>query len=856
MDESTSSRHNAAPRESSAGALQQSLRRTRVVFALALGGVLLTVGVGVMVLANRAAHDLRQAEQARNQADEKSRQLEEALDQARDRGARAAANTHIPLAQVAWNADNPALAHRHLRSVPENLRFWEWHYLKAQFGGGGQVVLRVPEGAGLNVAFSADGQRLLSIGASRVVKLWDVATGKQLVTIEGQEAALSPDGRRIVTVISEKTTRTIKVWDVQSSKELLCVPAPGTSQWPLGLALSPNGEYLAGSGAIPEPPVLAGRGMPGLAPKREEPEPRLFPLWIPTHTGRGQVRIWEIATGKELDDLQGFTFAFSPDSQRIACATRDGSVLVKRLPPSGEPLVLKGHGQGLTHLLFGPNGRLIATAGFDRSAKLWDAQSGKALLSLPEHEPTIHKMAFSPDGSKLLTTTPTPTLFDWKDNPSGQVRIWDTTTGKLLTSFSGHEAAFSPDGRLLASCSNDHVVRIRSLTGGEEGAVHKGHSQHVFALAFRPDGDRVASASYDGTVRIWSTKPDNSKPPLKQSHAPLILGISVAYPFAMSPGGEFIAATVDPSTLKVWDARSGKEVFHFQGKDRVAFGADSKKIHVKDRIGSVAFRRDGKVLAIGGFRGPVELWDFSTKQKIATLEEWTDASSMAFSGDGRLVASSVNPGVAVWDRDGGKVMLGEQNWITSLAFSPDGRRLASGGISVIVWDVPAKKVAFTVQCHHFAHVHSLAFSPDGALLAAGNTDNNVQIWDANTGAELGRQHRRRAVHPQGARPLCRRRRLQPRRSATRQRQPRQDHQALGPAHRPGAAHLARAHERSAPRGFQRRRQAPDQRRLRPHGEDLGDSLTALQGSLPPTRPCPRTAVSPPSSFDEHSTDMN
>ncbi len=191
--------------------------------------------------------------------------------------------------------------------------------------------------------------------------------------------------------------------------------------------------------------------------------------------------------------------AFSPDGQRLASASQDGTVKIWDSATGKELFALKGHPAGVTSVAFNPDGQRLASASNDQTVKIWDSATGKELFALKGHAGPVRSVAFSPDGQRLASGSDDNTL-----------KIWDSATGKELFALKGHagwvnSVAFSPDGQRLASASDDQTVKIWDSATGKELFALKGHAGPVWSVAFSPDGQRLASANEDGSIHLWET---------------------------------------------------------------------------------------------------------------------------------------------------------------------------------------------------------------------------------------------------------------------------------------------------------------------------------------------------------------
>jgi WD40 repeat protein len=285
----------------------------------------------------------------------------------------------------------------------------------------GPLTLKGHSSYVLSVAFSPDGKRLVSGSWDKTVKLWDTATGTELLTLKGHSrgvcsVAFSPDGKRLA---SGSDNGFIKLWDAAGGKELLTLK--GHSGRVHSVAFSPDGKRLASGG------------------------------WDKT------IKLWDTTTGTELLTLKGHSkgvrpIAFSPDGKRLASGSWDKTIKLWDTTTGKELLTLKGHSQWVNSFAFSPDGKRLASGRDDKTVRLWDTITGKEVLTLKGHSELALSVAFSPDGKRLASGSKT-------------IKFWDTAGGKELVTLKGHSSAvnsvaFSPDGKRLASGSNDKTVKI------------------------------------------------------------------------------------------------------------------------------------------------------------------------------------------------------------------------------------------------------------------------------------------------------------------------------------------------------------------------------------------------------------
>jgi WD40 repeat protein len=434
----------------------------------------------------------------------------------------------------------------------------------------------------------------------------------------------------------------------------------------------------------------------------------------------GTVRVWDASSGAEVLQLQGHTSSvdsvcFSPDGQRLASASADGTVRVWDASSGAVVLQLQGHTNYVTSVCFSPDGQRLASASYDKTVRVGDAASAAEVLQLQGHTRAVTSVCFSPDGKRLASASDDQT-----------VRVWDAASGAEVLQLQGHRGevrsvCFSPDGKRLASASWDKTVRVWDAASGAEVFQLQGHTDGVYSVCFSPDGLRLASAYGVATVRVGDASSGAVVLQL-QGHTNYVTSV------CFSPDGQRLASASADQTVRVWDAASGAEVLQLQGH--------------RDEVFSVCFSPYDQRLASASYDKTVRVWDASSGAEVFQLQGHTDGVySVCFSPDGkRLASASWDQTVRVWDAASGAVVLqlqGHTSFVTSVCFSPDGKRLASASYdkTVRVWDAASGAVVLQLQGHTFL-VNSVCFSPDGQRLASASNDKTVRVWDASSGAEV------------------------------------------------------------------------------------------------------------------------
>jgi WD40 repeat protein/tRNA A-37 threonylcarbamoyl transferase component Bud32 len=374
---------------------------------------------------------------------------------------------------------------------------------------GGEVFLAV---------YSPDGDWVASTGIDRTVRVWQATLRQDVAILHGHTGpvgslAFAPGGRRLASFSSEATRwgrgdGTVRLWDVDSGAPLPVLRGHTRAIYPV--ALSPDGRWIASGDADGE--VRLWDALTG-EPCAMLPHPGMVQslAWSPDGTWLvtsnftdGRLRIWDAATARVRKEIIGPDVVFvtvSPGGRRVALTTVDSMSNKHRLHvreiASGEWLFSAGG----TALAYSPDGRWLAVQAPDeRTVLLLDAQTHETAARFGGHEDFIHSASFSPDSRLLASCSRDRTVRLWQVG-SGECRELRGHTNEVFA------AAFHPDGRRLATGGRDRAVWLWDLERGEEVARLRGHTSFVWSLAWTPDGKTLASGSGDATVRLWDTAP-------------------------------------------------------------------------------------------------------------------------------------------------------------------------------------------------------------------------------------------------------------------------------------------------------------------------------------------------------------
>ncbi len=489
--------------------------------------------------------------------------------------------------------------------------------------------------------------------------------------------------------------------------------------------------------------------------------------------------LWDAATGKEVRQFpnisQPIGLAFSPDGKMIA-TTDNPYCYLWDVATGREVRRLKGHQNVVQGVAFSPDGKRVATGGSDGTLRLWDPTTGKEQRRIDCGSGDVWRIAYSPDGKEIVSTSMDCTI-----------HFWNPETGKERRQIKGHKKGicrviFSLDGKRLASSSQDGTIRLWDVeTGRQLCILIENLEEDVTPIAFSPDGALLASGHQYGTIRLWDVE-KGTEIRRWQAGALTVRGV------AFSPDGKTLASGVAWGNIRLWDVPTGRERFPSEEPqsyiNEVRFAPDGASLVSLSRDHRIvwwdlatqapqrqftwptklfiraALSPDGNTLAVGrlaDFKArlwEVRLWDVRTDKPGRLLEKHQGVFGLiAFSPDGRLVASGGRGHVIrVWDVGNGKEVrqikdVPDEVW--SLCFSPDSKALACGtypeGIvsakpALHLWDLDTGKerCRFNMQ---FSFVTGLAFSPDGKVIASGGSSRAgcfAHLWDTATGRELCR----------------------------------------------------------------------------------------------------------------------
>ncbi len=416
---------------------------------------------------------------------------------------------------------------------------------------------------------------------------------------------------------------------------------------------------------------------------------------------------------KERNQFQGHqgsinSVSFSPDGKTIATASNDDTARLWTL--NGQLLQeFKGRQGSVNSVSFSPDGKTIATASSDNTARLW-MLNGQLLQEFKGHQGSVNSVSFSPNGKTIATASTDKTA-----------RLW-TLNGQLLQEFKGHQGyvysvSFSPDGKTIATASDDNTARLWTLNG-QLLQEFKGHQGYVYSVSFSPDGKTIATASTDKTARLWTLNGQLLQE--FKGHQGSVNSVS------FSPDGKTIATASSDNTARLWTL-NGQLLQEFKGH--------------QGSVNSVSFSPDGKTIATASFEiatastgKTARLWMLNGQLLQEFKGHQDGLLGVSFSPDGKTIATaSIDDTARFWTLNGQLLQefKGHQGYVYSVSFSPDGKTIATASTdkTARLWTLNGQLLQEFKG--HQSGVSSVSFSPDGKTIATASSDGTARLWTLN-----------------------------------------------------------------------------------------------------------------------------
>ena len=517
-------------------------------------------------------------------------------------------------------------------------------------------------------AVTPDGRRVVSASRDRTLRVWEIESGRTLVTLKGHlswvnACAVTPDGQRVVSASGDGT---LKVWDLESGLAVATMKshAHGVN----ACAVTPDGQRVvsaSGDGTLKMWELRTGRALATLEDRATE-----MLVCAVTPDGRRLVsasedktlRVWNLESGQALVTLKGHAgrvnaCAVTPDSRRVVSASEDKTLRLWDLRDGGALGVLVGHGDEVTACAVTPDGRRVVSASRDHTLKVWDLEGWNARIAPEGHADRVRACAVTPDGRHVVSASEDTTL-----------KVWDIESGRAFAMLVGHAGrvracATTPDGRRVISVSNDRTLKVWDLNSGCLLATLEGHAGVATACAVAPDGRRVVSASWDGTLKVWDLASGRALVTLEGHNN----GVTAC---AVTPDGQRVVSASRDGTLRVWDLASGRAVATLKGHD--------------GGVTACAVTSDGQRVVSASEDRTLRVWDLRGERALATLSGHAGpVTACAVTQDDRhVVSASADKTLKVWNLATGACLLTHRGDAPYTAVG-----VASGSAGVVAGDV-------------------------------------------------------------------------------------------------------------------------------------------------------------------------
>ena len=597
------------------------------------------------------------------------------------------------------------------------------------------------------VAFSADGQIMVRATQDTTVQLCETQSGKEIKALPGYDRyfntlTFSPGGRKVLWVTSYSSSRLSKN-----------IYPPGLASGAHDTRESDaySGGFINSDEDSPGEVSAVAYSPTGHAVKLIYENNRLG-LWksacnevlelvqdfighedlviatafasssdyIISASRDSTIRLWNPWTGEELHratylEDNVVAIAFGSLSRTIALARGDHTIILRALESGRDLATWSAHEANIHAVSFSLDNQSLVSTSADYSIRIWDVATGKELHKFILDEKWANA-TFSPDGREIFSVS-----------GNGKLRRWDIDTGKSSNDArygfihkNISSLALSPDNRTIAFVWREKLIRLLNATTGRETQRLHEPGAEIDAVTFSPDGHLLATGSRDVNVYLWDVRA-GTKIQCFVGHTSFVFAV------AFSPNGRMLASCSSDNTVRLWNTQSRNE---------------KQEDEHPECVSELLFSPNGRVLAEVRQWRSIRLWDPFTAEVLHTLEIPDTFTCMTFSADGSKLASSSSGGlVQLWEIRTGRLLLNfesHQRLINKIAFLSDGERIAttSSGETIQFWNVHKGKLELTIKetlSDKNDYIRSVAFSPDGRLVATSVFSSIIKIRDTRTG---------------------------------------------------------------------------------------------------------------------------
>lgn len=562
-----------------------------------------------------------------------------------------------------------------------------------------------------SIFFSPDGRHIVTTSVMDMsLQIWDAGSGRLLSRLKGHRnlivgAELSPDGSRIVSNSFDSTAR---VWETQTGKLLFTIR--------IGNKILNTACFSADGQRI----LTAG--------------------------GDNTAALWDATNGKKLQVFSGhranvIAARFSPDNQKVVSISEDTTAIIWETATGKCLHILRGHTRAINTVRFSPDGQKLVTASSDSSAIEWEVASGKELKKIQYATGELSRAIFSRDGREIITTG----IY-----PDSSVRVWDAATGALQKTLAGHTASISalrlsPDGTRLLTTSNDRMAIVWDLTSGSLVCKMSGRALRFNDAIYSPDGHFfVTTGLARNASQVWDAATGKLLYPLKSSP---VSGLA-----HYSPDGKMVLAPTG-TVATIWDAATGDTLYRLN--------------HDSATVRNACFSHDGKTIATVASDSTVRIWDAMSGKLMSAIHPGTELSSdLVFLPNDRdilLAYGKPDPrdtgmvmGISMSDKPPAVAFMpysnrfygcirdvatgnlirdlaGSVGEVGDLAVSPDGSRLVVAYADTLkIFDLRSEKRVRLIPTNG-QFIHRYRMNKDGSQLLCAYWDGTVRLLDASTG---------------------------------------------------------------------------------------------------------------------------